>query len=447
MNQLNSLVKAFIVCACLFSQHTFAQTIPAEKKISQIKRNSASGNLLIGSLSKNLFKVETVKVPYTVSVPYQETETYVEQVPYQETETYTETVPYQVDVPYTEYVTDYRQEYKCHPVTRYREECRNEQRCYTVPGDQQCRMVEECGVNVNGQRICKTRQVCTGGGPTQRCDNQRICQNVAYTDQDCRYENVPYQHEVTRYRSETRYRQETRTRTVTKYRSETRTRTVTKYRDEQRCCRDEQKTVFDRQLQYQIEVRFPVEAELTGDQTEVLNIVLTAADENTAHVELQVLNSVYGYVIANQEVSGATIRVDLAAVEKTTLSQSDLATLTDYKRLVISLGGEGIDSALVIQDLTSDFSDVTTEYAIFLDLQTDDGNKPLNTRSFTRAQVKAAGGQIKMADVIQNANSARNALVAGNTIVYSVIAKRTGTSPLIAGKILKAQKLDSFLLR
>ena len=159
------------------------------------------------------------------------------------------------------------------------------------------------------------------------------------------------------------------------------------------------------------------------------------------------LNSVYTYRIANQEVSGATIRVDLEATQKTTLSQGDVASLTDYKKLVVSLAGAGLDSALLIQDLTSDFSDVTTEYAIFLDLQTDDGNRPLNTRTFSREQVKAAGGVVRMADVIQNANSIHSALVAGNTIVYSVIAKRTGTSPLLAGKTLKAQKLDSVLLK
>ena len=211
----------------------------------------------------------------------------------------------------------------------------------------------------------------------------------------CRYENVPYQREVT------------------KYRSETRTRTVTKYRDEQRCCRDEQRSVFDRQLQFQVEVRFPADTELTGEQLEVLNIILASADANTARVELQVLNSVYNYRIANQEVSGATIRVDLEATQKTTLSQGDLASLTDYKKLVISLAGAGLDSALLTQD----------------------------------EQVKAAGGHVRMADVIQNAGAIRSALVAGNTIVYSVIAKRTGTSSLLAGKTLKAQKLDSVLLK
>lgn len=406
------------------SENILAQALPAEKKIAQIIRRADSGQLLIDNLSVNLNKTITVQVPY------------IEQVPYQAEETYIETVPYQIQVPYTEYITDYRQEQRCNNVTRYRQECRNERQCYRDPGSgQNCRYVEECGTNVHGQRICKTRQVCTNNPPRERCDYRQVCYNVPYTDRECSYVQVPYQREVTRYRTETRYRQETRT------------RTVTRYRQEQRCCRPETQVVFDRQLQYQLEVHFPSEAILTPNQIETLNIILVSATEQSAQVQLQPLNTIYSYTIANQTVSGSIIRVELAATPKRILSEPDLASLSDSKKLNVELAGAGSESALLITDATLDFEDVQTVYAIFLDLNTDEGNKPLNTRTFTRAQLKESGGFIRMADVIQNPTAIREALIPGNTIVYSVIAKRSGSSSLLAGRTLKAQKLSSFVLQ
>lgn len=406
------------------SENILAQALPAEKKIAQIVRRADSGQLLIDNLSVNLYKTITVQVPY------------MEQVPYQAEETYIETVPYQIQVPYTEYITDYRQEQRCNNVTRYRQECRNERQCYRDPGSgQNCRYVEECGTNVHGQRICKTRQVCTNNPPRERCDYRQVCYNVPYTDRECSYVQVPYQREVTRYRTETRYRQETRT------------RTVTRYRQEQRCCRPETQVVFDRQLQYQLEVHFPAEAILAPNQIETLNIILVSATEQSAQVQLQPLNTIYSYAIANQTVSGSIIRVELAATPKRTLSEPDLASLSDSKKLNVELAGAGRESALLITDATLDFEDVQTVYAIFLDLNTDEGNKSLNTRTFTRAQLKESGGFIRMADDIQNPTAIREALIPGNTIVYSVIAKRSGSSPLLAGRTLKAQKLSSFVLQ
>lgn len=422
MIQFSSLSKALLLCACLITQQTFSQeqvAVPVENKVLHIKRLANSGNLQTGSLSKNLYKLETIQVPYTEQVPYQVDETYTVEVPYQVTETYVETVPYEVQVPYTDYETDYRDEQRCENVTRYREECRNEQKCYLIPGNP----------------------------PQKRCENQKICRNVPYTEQQCRYVRVPYQRPVTRYRTETRYRQETRTRTVTRYRTETRTRTVTKYREEQRCCRPETREVFDRQLQFQVEVHFPVDADLTQEQTETLDIILVSADQNSAQVRLQQFNTVYNYTIAGQTVSGGTIQVVLAATPKSLLSEQDLASLSDFKNLMIGLDGAGVESELVINDLTNEYSDVTTEYAIYLDLKTASGNKPLNMRSFTRDQLKIKSGHLRMADVIQNPAAIQEALIPGNTIIYSVIAKRGGASPFLAGKVVKAQKLASVVLK
>lgn len=372
MNHISSLSRAILTLSCLFSMQVFAQA-PAEKTSAKLQRTSQSANPASVGLSKNLFRTEEYQAPYTVQVPYQETETYtVEvpyqvdetytvQVPYQETETYVENVPYTVSVPYTDYETDYRNEYRCNDVTRYRRECsnvtryrnecRNEQKCHLVPGDSgQCRDVEECGTNAQGQRICKTRRVCDGGsGPTQRCETQQVCNQVPYTDHECRevpYTDqecsnvrVPYQREVTRYRDETRYRQETRTRTVTKYRNETRTRTVTKhrtetrtrevtkYRNEEKCCVTKTREVFDRQLSFNVEVIFPQEAQLVGNESETLNVKLISANANTAQVQVDIVDSVYGYKIASQTANGASIQVVLALAPKYDLTNAGVSTI------------------------------------------------------------------------------------------------------------------------
>ncbi len=373
MNQLTSLSRAIITTLCLISAQAYAQT-PAEKTSAQIKRFATSGSSISAGLTKNTFRTEEYQAPYTVQVPYQATETYtVEipyqvdetysvQVPYQDTETYTENVPYTVNVPYSDYETEYRDEYQCRNVTRYRndcsnvtryrQECRNEQRCYLVPGGgQQCRDVEECGTNALGQRICKTRRLCSDGdsGTSQRCDTQQVCNNVPYTDRECRdvaYNDqecsnvrVPYRREVTRYREETRYRQETRTRTVTKYRNETRTRTVTKtrtetrtrevtkYRSEEKCCVTKTRQVFDQQLSFNIEVVFPQEAQLAGNENETLNIKLVSADANSAQVQVDIVDSVYGYKVASQTSNGASIQVILALAPKYDLSNAGISSI------------------------------------------------------------------------------------------------------------------------
>lgn len=372
MNQLTSLSRAIITALCLISMQAFAQT-PAEKTSAQIKRLATSGNSISAGLSKNLFRTEEYQAPYTVQVPYQATEeytvevpyqveeSYTVQVPYETTETYVENVPYTERVAYTDYETDYRDEYQCNNVTRYRRECsnvtryrnecRNEQKCYLVPGNGgQCRDVEECGTNALGQRICKTRRVCDGGsGPSQRCDMQQVCSQVPYTDHECRevpytdrdcgYVRVPYQRQVTRYRDETRYRQETRTRTVTKYRTETRTRTVTKhrtetrtrevtkYRDEERCCVTKTRQVFDRQLSFNVEVIFPQEAQLVGNEVETLNVKLVSADANSAQVQVDIVDSVFGYKVASQTANGASIQVVLALAPKYDLTNAGVSTI------------------------------------------------------------------------------------------------------------------------
>lgn len=91
---------------------------PAEKIAITITRTAASGIQSTDSLAKNVFRQESVQVPYTVQEPYTDTETYYEQVPYQDTETYYEDVPYYEQEAYTDYedYTDY--EYRCEERSR-----------------------------------------------------------------------------------------------------------------------------------------------------------------------------------------------------------------------------------------------------------------------------------------------------------------------------------------
>ncbi|MCC2680170.1 MAG: hypothetical protein K0R29_2746, partial [Pseudobdellovibrio sp.] len=198
-------------------------------------------------------------------------------------------------------------------VTDYRQTCRNEVQCYLVPGDRVCREVTECGTNVHGEPICKTRTVCEDGSSTQRCEDRQVCSsepytrqecgydNVSYTDRECGYEQVPYQREVTGYRDETRYRYETRT------------RTVTRYREEIRCCETRTRQVFDKQLSFQVSVHFPQNAVLTAGEVEKLNIVLETATAKTATVSLQSVDTIWLYKIKSQTAVGAGINIELEA--------------------------------------------------------------------------------------------------------------------------------------
>jgi hypothetical protein len=267
--------------------HAFAE--PDEVPVLRLNRTATSDLIMTGSVSQNVYHDEEYQDNYTVSIPYQEEETYQE------------AIPYTVSVPYTDYVTDYRTEYQCHNVTHYRQECHNEVQCRTIPGDRTCHDVTECGTNVHGQPICKTRTVCEQGSSQQRCEDHQVCRSEPYSEQECENVQVPYQRQVTGYRDETRYRYETRTRTVTKYREET------------RCCVTKTRPVFDKQLQFNVTVHIPENAVLAVGETEILNIVLEFADDHSATVSLDAPDTIWGYSIASQTVTGNNIDVVLAA--------------------------------------------------------------------------------------------------------------------------------------
>lgn len=418
-----------------------AQNAPAEQTSAQLTRQASSGNTGTVRLSKNTFRTETVQVPYT------------ERVPYQETETYTEQVPYTVQVPYTDYETDYRDEYqcenvtryrdeyrcenvtryrdeyRCENVTRYRQECRNEQECHLVPGDSgQCRTVEECGTNAQGQPICKTRTVCDGGsGPRQVCENRQRCENVPYTDRECRTERVPYydqecrnisvpytdrecrnvrvpyQREVTKYRDETRYREETRT------------RTVTKYRDEQRCCRSEQREVFDRQLQFNVQIAFPQNAVLAAGEVERLIVRLNSAQP--ASVSVDSSQAIYNYTVLNQSASGEVVNVTLGLLPKYDLANAGEAS---------------------IRSLRAKFSLDTRKFSVVVEDTIANSSVPgrLNTMSSIAIQDLASGAIIEEQAVSNLANGARGIVVQANLEQQSkfrMILKVQRSGALVAG--------------
>lgn len=360
-----SLTRMALALSLISSNVALADNASAPNEVRQqkINRVAAHGLRVSANLSQNIYRDEVVQVPYTETVPYQETETYTENVPY------TVTVPYQDEEVY------YENEYRCHDVTRYREECRNETRyrsecrnetryrnecrtetryrnecrdenkCYIVPGNgPTCRDVQECGTNARGERICKTRRVCEGGSEGRRecktertcsnvpytervcsnvpytervCQNvpytDRVCNNVPYTDRECRNESVRKTRTVTKYREETRYRQETRTRTVTKYREET------------RCCRPETKRVFDHQAQAAVEVIFPAEAQLVGSEQEVVLVQLVRAEPADVSVEVQ--SRLFNYTVARKNVTGASVVLELQATSKMDSESAGVASI------------------------------------------------------------------------------------------------------------------------
>lgn len=449
---LKGIAAAVILTTTLVAR---AQNAPAEQTSAQLTRLASAPNSGMVTLSKNLFRTETVQVPYIEKVPYQETETYVEQVPYTVSVPYTETVTDYRDEYRCETVTNYRDEYRCENVTRYRDEqrcdnvtryrqeCRQQQECHLVPGNGgQCRQVEECGTNAQGQPICKTRTVCDGdSGPQQRCENRNVCENVPYTDRVCRTERVPYydqdcrnvrvpyteqqchnvrvpyQHEVTKYRDETRYR------------SETRTRTVTKYRDEQRCCRAEQRQVFDRQLQFQVHVNFPIEAVLNQGESERLLVRLESAQPAT--VSVQSTSGKYSYTIANQLASGEQVNVDLALVVGKYAKQVDLARLADVNAVRLAAAvTTGMNATMSLVDSTDSFLDVRSVYSITIFELIGDDRTTLKTVSLTREQLRASNGTLSLAQLL--GSQASSALRTGKQLRLHVAVTRTGA----AGSVL-----------
>lgn len=412
MNQMNFLSKCIFSLAMIVSLNLSAQSAPAEKTSLQIKRTASTAAVSNDFLTQNFFKTSQYCAQYgIVDVPYYETVYVTENVPYTVNVPYTTTVAYTVDVPYTVWETQYRQEKQCKSVNQTKNVCHIEQECYLTPGGQQCR-------------------------------DKKVCQNILVPSEQCNYVQVPYQVQVTKYRQETRYREETRYRQETHYREETVAKQITKYRPEQQCIDTQTVKNFDHQARFNVAVVFPLTATLQPTEQEILNFKLISTSEAQPQVRLDVVSAIYTYRIKQQSVKSGVLVVELEIYDpNAVLQQADIAELKKGANLGATLVGNGLDSAIVITDLTKDFADVTTTYAIYLDLIKADGtSKPLNTKSFTRNNLKSVNMTAKLSDIIGYAQVSQSALQTGNVIEVSIIARRSGSTSILASTTVKAEK-------
>lgn len=148
-------------------------------------------------------------------------------------------------------------------------------------------------------------------------------------------------------------------------------------------------------------------------------------------------------------VTGGALDFQVAVnFEKQSVQSSDLVSLKDSKKISVGLVGSGLNSALVINDATAEFSDVVTTYDIYLDLKTATASKPLNMKTFSREQLKAVNMTAKMSEIIGYAQVSERALKAGQTIEVTIVAKRTGSAAsALAGKSVKVEKLVQVVLK
>ena len=414
------LMTAFII---LYPNLYAQQSAPTEILSQKLTRTAQSPQTQSLQLSQNLFRSESYQAEYTVQIPYQVNETYVEQI------------PYTVSVPYTDYVTEYRSEYQCQQVTRYRSEqrcrtvhdvrrdCHNETQCHIVPGAPgQCHDVEECGINVQGNRICKTRRVCDQPGePAKECTKVPVCQNIPvtnqvcenvnipYQDQDCGYVQVPYQTPVTKYREETRYKEETKTRVVTKYRNEV------------RCCKQAIRQVFDRQINYEVIVQWPNHSELVGTEKELIEIQLIKSTENTAASVQVLLNQTLNlYKVKSVVSNGAIIQVELDLIVNEELIQ-ELQSSQLVEVSAISTSAK--NAAIQLVDRTLDIPQIQTNYTIQLSEILPNGNVLTLTtpQKVSRAQAAAVKNQVALSRLLGKNVSV---LKAGKIIQVQVLVER-----------------------
>ncbi len=304
-------LSPLLIVAFLFSGHS----VLAEQLSQILNRQSVSGLRLYGTLSRDIYKSVPYEDYYEEQEPYQVEETYYVDVPYQETEVYYEDVPYEATESYLDTEYYYENEYRCKTVTEHERVCRNERVCKPRPGEQICRMVEECGTNAHGQRICKTRKVCEQGPGREECSNRQVCKNEPRQKQQCGYEKIQKSRTVTKYRTVIRYRQEQRTRTVTKYRQEARTRTVTKYRTVTKCCVTKYRDEFSHKLSLDVRITFPPQAALFENEFEKFRISLQGT-ESKPDILFEVLDSVFGYKVIRKDVRAGSAHIELGLVAK-----------------------------------------------------------------------------------------------------------------------------------
>jgi hypothetical protein len=327
-----SKLKGYVL-ACVSLISMVAHADPNEVLQQTLTRTAQSGLTIQTTLAQNEYRDESYQDSYTVSVPYQDTETYYE------------SVPYTVSEPYQDTETYYSNDYICHDYTDYEQQCHNEPYCTIVPGHDVCQTERDCNMPAPGALgstvinfikpgdpapgggggggggtrpppytpptpVCHDRQVCHTEGGGRECHDRSVCSNVPVTKQRCGYEQTAHTRQVTKYHD------------VTEYRQEQRTRQVTKYRDESRCCVTKTRQVFDHQWSLQVQVVFPQGTELTGAEKETFDIAL-AGTEAAPDATLQPRSTILGYRIADKKVSRGLVQFILAEVPR--YKQADLS--------------------------------------------------------------------------------------------------------------------------
>lgn len=362
------------------------------------------------TLAKNIYRTESYQAEYT------------EQVPYQTTETYFENVPYTEHVPYTDYEDYWEQEYRCRRETDYRRECRTETECTNRPGRERCEIVNDCRGHIelgamadsdveggiaflvqggivnadNREELrpgrpgrpdrpdrpgrpdrpdCRPRRVCHTEPGGRDCRQVEKCHQVPVSREKCGYESVRKTRPVTKYREETRYRREQRTRTVTKYRTET------------RCCVTKTREVFDHQWTQPVTVIFPAQATLNAGERESIQLTLTGS-EQAPQVNLQILDSVYGYQVLRQDVTPGLIVIELGLTPKYT--PGDLGSVT-IQGLQLQVPGNA-PSSVRFQD-NGRKNRVVTNYRVTV---LDDADQILTQVQSSAANLAAGWVQIQL---------------------------------------------------
>lgn len=303
---MHQTIKTLSLVALATVMSAVSYAAPSERLSATITRQAASGLQMQDTLSKNLYRQESVQVPYTIQEPYQDQETYYVDVPYQDKETYYEQVPYTDTEYYTDYEEYYDREYRCETRNRSERVCRNKESCHIVPG------------------------TGPGGGPRRECTTVPECETVNRPEQVCDYHSVRKTRPVQKTRTVTRYRQELRERWVTKYRQERRTRTVTRYRDKEVCCKTEIREVFDRQYTVPVTVIFPAGTELLAAEKETFSVSL-AGSEKAPTVTLTPKQTIFGYKILRQQMHGGGIEIELATAPLYTAEQLGASTIKGLK--------------------------------------------------------------------------------------------------------------------
>lgn len=361
-----------------------AKAAPAEITTQTLVRDAGSGLTLQAQLQKNITRSEAYQAEYTEEVPYQTTETYYVSVPYQTQEAYTD----------------------------YDRQCHSERRCFADTTEFSAEEggfltaalldQDKDGFGRGGPGGGRGPGGPGGGGhgpgpggppggggghgpgpggpggggghgpggggghgpgpggpggggghgpggggghgpgpgPGPRPEPPRPRPPQCHDEQVCR--DVP----VTRYRTVTRYRDEARTRTVTRYRTETRC-CVTKYHD-----------VFDHQWITQVNVQFPAGTELQGSEQETFKLTLGGSEGNS-DANLTTLTSVFGYAIANKQVSGNQVTLILAQVPR--YKASDLAQ-SSLQKISVSPVAAGI--VFSFQDNAAQYPRVNSYYQV-----------------------------------------------------------------------------------